>query len=74
MSILENSGRISERAFILATLIQQSFVEEFNKNLKFDILILFKKKRSKFKAFVIQLNLYIFFNGTCFASEIERVL
>jgi hypothetical protein len=49
-------------------------VGELDKNLKYDAPSPFTGERAKLKAFLIQLNLYMTFNGSRFTSETERVL
>jgi len=74
MSVSRSSERASQAEKAPTPITPTPLVEELDKNLKYDAPTPFTGKRSKFKAFIIQLNLYMTFNRTRFTSETERVL
>ena len=62
------------RTPLLSILKKPALVGEIDKNLKYKSIEAFNDERNRFHGFLLQLRLYIKFNGDRFRSEIEQIL
>ena len=58
---------------MLFTLKRPALVKKINKNLKYKSIKAFNNKRNQLHGFLLQLQLYIKFNGDRFRSETKQI-